>query len=170
MAQTKEQKQKIVENLKEKINKQKSMVFVAIKGLKASDIFDFRKKLEEKEISFQVVKKTLLNIVFKEEKINLDAERFEGQLALVFGFKNELEPAKAAYNFSKENENLKILGGYFENKFKEAKEVISLAQIPSREELLARFVGSVFAPASRFVNIFQSNIRSLVCALSAIKK
>jgi len=170
MPLTKEQKQKIVEGLKEKVDKQKSMVFVAIEGLKAGEIFDLRKRLETADCLLTVVKKTLLNIVFKEKKLDFDPKKTEGQLALILGFKDEILPAKIAYNFSLENKNLKILGGYFEDKFRDVEEVTTLAKIPAREELLARVVGSISAPVSNFVNVLQANIKNLVYVLSAIKK
>ena len=75
MSLTKEQKQKIVEELKEKIDKQKSMVFVAIEGLKAADIFDLRKKLGEADCQLQVIKKTLADIVFKKKKLEFDIKK-----------------------------------------------------------------------------------------------
>ncbi len=170
MALNKEQKKRIVEKLKENIDKQKSMVFVAIEGLKASDIFNLRRTLKEAGCILQVAKKTLLNIAFKDKNFDFDTEKFQGQLALIFGFEDEIAPAKLAYNFSKENENLKILGGYFENDFREAEEIISLAKIPPREQLLSKVVGSLSAPVSNFVNVLQGNIRSLVYILSKINQ
>lgn len=170
MALTKEQKKKVIEDLKEKVARQKAMVFISIEGLKAQEVFDLRKRLKAEDCLLTVAKKTLINIVFKEKKFDIDAEKLEGQLGLIFGFKNELSPAKIAYQFGLENKKLKILGGVFENEFKEDEEIIILAQIPSREELLARIVGSISAPISNFVNVLQGNIKGLVYILSNIKK
>jgi len=170
MPQTKEQKKKIVQELEEKIDKQKSMVFVSISGLKASEIFDLRKRLKQADCYLQVAKKTLLNIALKEKKLDFNIQDLAGELALIFGFGDEILPAKIAYNFSKENENLEILGGFFEDKIREAEEIISLGQIPSKQELLAKVVSSISSPVSGFVNALQGNIRNLVFTLSAIKK
>lgn len=169
MPQTKEQKKKIVEKLKENVAKQKSMVFVAIEGLKAAKTFDLRKRLKEADCLLQVVKKTLLNLVFKEKKFDFDAKKLEGQPALIFGFKDEITPAKIAFNFSKENENLKILGGFFDDKFRNSEEIIALAEIPSREQLLSKVVGSISAPISNFVYTLQANIKGLINVLSKLK-
>jgi len=170
MALTKEQKQKIVEELKENIAQQKSMVFVAVDGLKVNELFDLRKRLKAADCLLIVAKKTLLDIAFKERKVGIDPEKLAGQLALVFGFKDQISPAKIPYNFSLENKNLKILGGFYENKLRDAEEIITLARIPSREELLARVVGSISAPVANFVNVLQGNIRNLFYVLSTIKK
>ncbi|PIR72508.1 MAG: 50S ribosomal protein L10 [Candidatus Nealsonbacteria bacterium CG10_big_fil_rev_8_21_14_0_10_36_24] len=170
MPQTKEQKKKIIEKLRENVAKQRAMVFVAIEGLKAAKTFDLRKQLKEADCLLQVAKKTLLNLVFKEKKFDFDAKKLEGQPALIFGFKDEIAPAKIAHNFSKENENLKILGGFFEDKFRNREEIIALAEIPSKEQLLSKVVSSIFSPVSNFVNILQGNIRNFVYLLSIIKK
>ena len=170
MALTKEKKQKIIKDLKEKITKQKVIIFVDFKGLKVRDLFDLRKKLKKVDSQFLVAKKTLMGIVFKEKKMEIGSEKFEGQPAIIFGFQNEMSPLKAAFQFSQENKNLKILGGYFEGKFREAIDIITLAQLPSREELLARLIGGISAPISSFINVLQGNIKGLIYALSAIKK
>jgi large subunit ribosomal protein L10 len=169
MAKTKEQKKEDVKKLAEDIDKQKSMIFIAYEGLKAADMFALRKILKEAGCKIMVVKKTILAIVLKEKKIDFDAKGLTGQIGLVLGFEDEISPAKLSYNFSKENENLKLLGGYFENKIIDAQEVMSLAQIPSKQELLAKVVGSIFSPVSGFVNVLQGNIRSLVYILSKVK-
>lgn len=170
MAQTKEQKKEIIEKLKENIDKQKSMIFVAYEGLKAQEIFDFRKTLKEASCKFIVAKKTLFNIALENKGINLDVNNLQGQIGLIFGFEDEISPAKLTYKFQRQNENLKILGGFFENNVVDSENIIELAQIPSREELLAKVVGSISSPIRKFNNVLQGNIRGLVCALSQINK
>jgi large subunit ribosomal protein L10 len=170
MPQNKEEKKATIEKLEKSIEKQKSMVFTNYKGLKASDIFKFRTKLREKGCAMTVTKKTLLKLALKNQKIDYDPKELEGQLALVFGFEDEVSSPKIVYQFSKENNNLKILGGFLENKFITSEGVASLAMIPSKEELLAKVVGSIASPISGFVNALQGNLRNLVYVLSAIKK
>ena len=169
MPLTREQKKEIINNLEEKIKRQKAMIFAAIEGLKAEEIFELRKKLKEKDCLLIVVKKTLADRVFKENKINCDAKEMAGQLALIFGFKDELSPAKISYKFFQTNKKLKILGGFFENNFINTEEVVELAKIPSKKELLARLVGSIKAPVANFVNVLQGNIKGLLYVLSKIK-
>jgi len=164
---TKEQKKKILKNLKEDIDKQKSMVFISVKGLKASELLELRNKLKESDCKLTVAKKTLMNIALKELDINVS--ELDGQVALVFGFKDEVLPAKTTYEFSKKNEDLKILAGFFEDKFREVNDIIALAKIPSRKELLAKVVGSISAPISGFANVLQGNLRGLVYVLKQIK-
>jgi len=170
MALTKAQKQKILEDLKEKIERQKSIVFVDFTGLRVEDLSSLRKKLKEVNNELKAVKKTLMGIAFKKAKIEFETKKLPGEIALVFSYKDEISPAKIVYQFSLENPNLKILGGFFENNFREAEKIVTLAQIPSREELLARLVESISAPLSNLVNVLQGNMRNLVYLLSVIRK
>jgi len=170
MPLTKVQKTKILDDLRDKVARQKAIVLVGITGLKVKDVSNLRKKLKSMDANIKVFKKTLTEIVFKENKMEFDKRNFKEEIALVFGFKDEISPAKTVYQFSKENKNFKILGGFLENKFKEKEDMIVLAQIPGREELLAKLVGSISAPMSGLANVLQGNIKGLVYVLSSIKK
>ena len=170
MALTKEQKQRILEQLKEKIVRQKAMIFVDFTGLKVKDLSSLRKKLKVVNSEFKVAKKTLLGLVFKKTGLEIETKKMKGEVALILGYNDGLSLAKMIYQFSEANPNLKILGGFFEKKFQEAEEVITLAQLPAREELLAKLVGTIFAPVSNLVNVLQGNIKGLIYALGAIKK
>lgn len=170
MPQNKEEKKATIEKLEKSIRKQKSMVFADYQGLKASDIFKFRTKLREQGCAMTVAKKTLLKLALKNQKIDYDPKELAGQLALIFGFEDEVSSSRITHQFSKENSNLKILGGFLENKFITPESIADLAMIPSKKELLAKVVGSIASPISGFVNVLQGNLRGLVCALSAIKK
>ena len=168
MALTKEQKNKRIEKLQEAIAEQKAMVFVNFSGLKAKDIESLREKLKQVGAKLIIAKKSLANLAFKEKKIDFTKDEFSNELAIVFGFKDEIAPAKAVYNFSKEKENLKIVGGYLDNKKTGAEELIVLAQLPSRQELYARLVSTISAPISNFVNVQRQNIKGLFYAFDAI--
>ncbi|PIV45190.1 MAG: 50S ribosomal protein L10, partial [Candidatus Nealsonbacteria bacterium CG02_land_8_20_14_3_00_37_10] len=155
MALTKAQKQKIIADLKDKIAKQKAMVLIGITGLKVKDISDLRKKLKTEEGNLKVVKKTLIEKAFKENNLEFDKNKYKEEIALVLGFKDEILPAKTVYQFGLANEKLKILGGFLEGKFKEAEEIIALAQLPTKEGLLAKLVGSIASPISGLINVLQ---------------
>ena len=168
MAKTKDQKEKIVEELTNDLKKQKSVIFVAIDKLKVKDISGLRRKLKEAGGKLKVAKKTLIKLTFEKNKLKLP-EDLTGEIALIFGLDNEISPIKSAFQFSKENDNLKLLSGIFEGKLVGKEEVIAIAQLPSREELLAQLVGTISAPMSGFINVLQGNIKGLIYALNAIK-
>jgi len=170
MALTKAQKQKILDELKEKIAKQKAMVIFDFTGLKVKDFSNLRKKIKSAGDDIRVAKKTLLGIALKDAKLKIETKKIPGELAVAFGYSDEISPAKITYQFSQENPNLKILGGFLENKWREAEEIIELAQLPTREELLTRLVGSISAPISNFVYALRYNLKGLMYLLSVIKK
>lgn len=163
------QKEKIIEDLKEKIKKQKIMIFVGFTNLKVKDIFNLRKKLKEIESELKIAKKTLIKIAFKANKLNLENKKIANEIALIFGYKEEISPVKVIWKLSQENSNLKILGGFFENGFKESDEMIILAQLPSKEELLAKLTGSISAPILNLVNVLNVNIKGLINVLVKAK-
>ncbi|MDD5638285.1 MAG: 50S ribosomal protein L10 [Candidatus Pacebacteria bacterium] len=169
MPKTREEKQKIVENLKENIQKGKAIFFVGIKGLKAKEIFNLRENLKKEGAFLYVVKKTLLDIAFKENNINFPKDEFKEDVAVIFSLKDEILPLKVAYQFAKTNENLKILGGFFEKEFVGKDEVISLSTISSKEDLISRLVWTINAPISNFVNVLEANIKGLLNVLAKAK-
>jgi len=170
MAKTKEQKKKELESLKEKIKKQKTMIFVDFSGLKVENMSQLRRALKKSDSELKVAKKTLMKLALKDAGMENDISGLEGEIALVLGYGDQIIPAKLVYEFSKENPSLKILGGFFENQFKSAEDFIVLAQIPSKQELLARLVGSISSPITGFVRVLEANLKGLVYVLSAIKK
>jgi large subunit ribosomal protein L10 len=181
MALNKAQKQKIIDDLKDKIARQKAMVLVGITGLKVKDISDLRKKLKANDGNLKVAKKTLIERAFKESKLGgeedkssssplvFDKNKYKEEVALAFGFKDEISPAKIVYQFGLASGNLKILAGFLEGKFKEAEEIIALAQLPAKEELLAKLVRSIASPISGLVDVLQGNIKGLITVLAKAK-
>ncbi len=171
MPLTREQKQKIIQDLEEKINRQKTMIFVDFTGLGVKELFELRRELKRIDSLFKVSKKTLFvkSLQDFDESLAQVVNQLEGELGIVFGFGDEILPAKIVYQFSSQYSNLKILGGFFGGKFIPKEQVIELAKIPSRQELLARLIGSISAPVSNFVSVLENNIKGLLFVLSAIK-
>ncbi|MBU3964315.1 50S ribosomal protein L10 [Patescibacteria group bacterium] len=172
MPLTKQKKKQIVETVKENLEKQKAMVFVNFSGLKFSDLVNLRKKLREAGAKFIVVKKTLAQLAFKEKNLDFPKEKLGNEIALIFGFEDEIAPVKTAYQFSQEQNMLKLIGGYIsdgtKSEFMSAEEVIALAQLPSKQELFAKLVGTLSAPVSGFVTVQRQLIKGLMCVLEAI--
>jgi large subunit ribosomal protein L10 len=156
--------------LKEKIGKQKIMIFVDFTGVKSKDLFLLRRKLKELGNEMKVAKKTLINLALKEKNLNvIDVRKILGEVAVIFGMKDEISSAKTVYEFSKENKNLKILGGILEKNFIGPEKIEELAKLPTKEELLAKLISSISAPISNFVYVLRSIPQNLVFVLSQIQ-
>lgn len=161
MALTKVQKQKIVEELKEKIERQKSIVFVDFSGVGVKDLSKLRKKMKGADCELKVAKKTLISLALKGKKVEIDFKKLEGEIALGFGYKDEILPFKIFYDFSKANENLKIIGGLIGREFLEKEKAVELAKLPSKEELLAQLFFTTKFSIFGLYNHLQRNLSIL---------
>lgn len=174
MPKSKAEKQKIVEKIQQDLNKARSVVFVDIQGLKSKDQLVLRRKLKGVDGGLKIAKKTLISLAMKnfpcDNAADSDAKNLEGEIALVIANKDELNPLKSAFEFSRQNENLKIIGGIFDQNFYAGEKIMEIAQLPGKEELLARLVGSLASPMSGLANVLQGNLKDLVVVLSKIKK
>ncbi|MFZ4649045.1 MAG: 50S ribosomal protein L10 [Patescibacteria group bacterium] len=172
MPKTKIQKQEILRSLEAKIGKSKSIVFAGFNALGVKDNEELRAKLRTENGEYFVAKKTLMNLAFKNQGIEgLNARGFDGKVAAIFSYEDEVSPAKAVFTFAKGKEDkIFFLGGLLEGKILSKEEVIALAQLPSKTELYAKLVGSLNAPISGFVNALAGNLRNFVYVLKAIEE
>jgi len=166
---TKEKKKKILEELAEKISRQKSIVFADITKLKTKDLYVLRKRVKEGRGEAKVVKKTLLRLALEKHGIKIDEEKLIGQILAIFGYEDEVLPAKVAFEFSKTNENFKIKGGIIQNQFLEKEKIEEIAKLPTKEELLARIVSQISAPISNFVYLLNGVLQNFVFVLHQIQ-
>lgn len=174
MPKTKQQKKEIVDSLKDKFGRSKSVVFTSFDGLGVKDNEELRKRLREQGSEYCVAKKTLLDIAFKDME-DVSPKELSGRVAAIFGYEDEVAPAKTVSDFQKETsddnkEKIAFLGGILEGRFIDGEKVKDLAKVPSRQELYAKLVGSMNAPVSGLVNTLSGNIRNLVYTLKAIEE
>ncbi len=171
MPKTKEQKKQILKDLAEKISRAKSIIFTKFNKLSVKESEELRRELRSEDGEYYVAKKTLMDLALKDLKMEgLDAKKFEGQIATVFGFGDEMAPIKIIDKFGKEREEkIGFVGGILEKKLLTAEEMAELAKLPGKKELYAKIVGSINAPISGFVNALAGNLRNLVYVLKAIE-
>ena len=173
MAKSKIQKQVILRDLKTKADKAKSIIFTTFNQFGVKDNEELRKKIKAEGGEFYVTKKTLLSLALKDKGIEgLNPRDFDGKIAAVFGYEDEVAPAKIIDKYKADKEKadkINFVGGILEGKFITASEASALAKIPGRQELYAKLVGSMNAPVSGFVNALSGNLRNLVYVLKAIE-
>lgn len=168
---TRQQKKEIVEELIDKLSRQKSVIFSDYTGLTVNQVQELRSQLRENNIDYRVAKKTLIDLAldkagFKDFKIR----DLSGQIGLVFSYEDEILPAKIIYDFSRKNETLKMLAGLVQGEYLDSEAIVNLAKLPSKQELLAKLVGGFASPMSGFCNGLQFNLRKLVYLLNILKK
>lgn len=171
MAKTKLQKQVILRDLEAKLAKSKAVVFARFNGFGVAQNEELRNKLRSEDSEYYVAKKTLLTKALSGAGLtDFDAKSSEGQMAVIFGYGDEISPAKTLAGFVKSSEGkIEFAGGILEGRIINKAEVAALANLPSREELYAKIVGSINAPVSGFVNALAGNLRNIVYVLKAIE-
>ncbi len=161
----------MLKELVDKIKTAKAVVFADYRGMSVKDISKMRRELKEKGVEYGVSKKTLIRIAAKEAGFpEIPEEALEGPIAVAFSMKDELAGAKLIYNTSKKNENLKLRGALFEGRVLGVAETKMLAMLPSREELLVKFLYVIKSPIQGFHGVLQGTLSGFVRALKAISE
>jgi large subunit ribosomal protein L10 len=161
--------QEAVKVLTEKFKSMKGMILTEYHGLTVEEVSELRSKLRAQNSEYAIVKNTLSQIALKEAGIS-GGDNFSGPTALVIENGDAVSPAKIVMDFAKTHAKLKVRAGYLEGKFVDAAVVFRLSELPSREVLIARMLGSMQTPISGFINVLAANIRGLVTVLDAIAK
>ncbi|MCD2436177.1 50S ribosomal protein L10 [Acidaminococcus sp. NSJ-142] len=159
-----------VAELKELLAGSKGVVLVDYCGLSVAEDTELRSKMREAGIKYMVAKNTFVRIAAQEAGIEgLDAY-LEHNTALAFAPEDPVAPAKILNDFSKDHKALELKAGILDGAVIGVDEVKALAELPSREELLAKLVGSMQAPLSGLVNVLQGTIRNAVYVLEAVRQ
>jgi large subunit ribosomal protein L10 len=157
MAITREKKVEILTKLKEALGQAKTVVFVNFHGLPVTGATQLRDNLRQDGVGYMVAKKTLIRKAFESQSTEGDMPTLDGEIALAYGLpaqagEDPLLPAKGVYDFHKKNVDVvKIVGGVYEGKFLDARSMIEIATIPSKEVLYAQFVNVINSPIQGFV-------------------
>ena len=171
MPKTKQQKLETINSLGEGLKVAKAVVFANFQGLKVSEAEELRRECRKNDIKVVAAKKTLVKRACEDLGLkDIDPKVFAGGVATFMALGDEISAARVVNNFAKTHDILKIFGGVMDGKFVDVSVVKSLANLPSKQELLARLVGSLNAPVSGFVNVLAGNLRGLVGVLNNIAK
>lgn len=165
-----EGKKQVVEEIKEKIEKSQSVVLVDYRGLNVDEVTQLRRKFREAGVDYKVYKNTLMKFAFKDTGYEDFNKYLTGPNAIAFGFDDPVSPAKVTNDFAKDNDKLEVKAGIVDGKIVELDEIKRLADLPSREVLIAQALGGLNAPIAGFANVLQGTIRNLVYALNAVKE
>ena len=163
------EKQAVVAELKEQLSTAKGVVLTDYRGLTVAMDTKLRRQLREAGIEYKVVKNTLANIAAKELGLDELGTHFVGPTAMAISASDPVAPAKVISEFAKANKVLQVRAGLVEGKVIDAEGVKALANLPSREVLIAKMLGSMQSPISGMVNVLQGNIRNLVYVLDAVR-
>lgn len=141
------------------------------RGLSVAKTQAIRKALQENQTSFKVVKKTLLRLALR--KISWPDQALDAMkeaIALAVNAAEDSSVAKILVKARKESPELKILGGFFQQKFISSEQVLELARLPTREELLAQLAGTLAGPLAGFVRVLNGPLINFTTLISKLTK
>ena len=155
-----ENKKLVVSEIESLAKDAKSIVLVDYRGISVAQATELRDAVRKAGGTYKVYKNRLMKIAFENQGIAFPASDFEGTTAVLFHSSDEVAPAKIALDGSKKyNNTLKLKSGYVSGKYYDTAEITTLANIPSRDVLLAQLLGMLTNP-----------MRSLAVAVSEIAK
>jgi large subunit ribosomal protein L10 len=163
------QKKEVVNSIKQKVSDSNLAVFMDFRGLSVPDFTYLRSEIRKNDGHSKVYKNTLTRIALKDLGFDYPQDFLTGPSLLATSGDTFVEFSKAVVKYVESNEDLKIKGGILNDKVITAQEIVQLSKLPSREELLANFVGQLNAPISGFANVLSSQIKKLVLTLKAIE-
>ncbi len=164
-----QEKQQLVAELVEKIKGAQAGVVCDYKGITVDNDTKLRRALRKAGVEYVVVKNTLLRRVAEQTGLEGLTPYLNGMTSLAFS-SDPVAPAKVINDFITKTKGttFSVKAGFVEGKVIDAKGVTALAELPSREVLIAQVLGGLNAPISGLVNVLNGNIRGLVVALQAI--
>lgn len=148
-----ELKQPVVAEISECIKDAQSVVLVDYRGLTVEQDTELRKQLRAEGITYKVYKNTMMNFAFKGTECEALAPYLEGPSAIAISTTDATAPARVIAKFAKTADKLEIKGGIVEGIAYDAKGIQNIATIPSREELLSKFLGSIQSPVTNFARV-----------------
>lgn len=158
MSKAIELKQGVVAEIVDKMQRAQSVVVVNYKGLTVEQATALRNKFRAAGVDYKVYKNTLVRRAAQElgkfEKF--DDENLVGTNAIAFGYEDAVAPTKIIADFAKNNPKIEFKMGYVEGEYYDAAGLDALSKIPSKEELIAKLLGSFKAPVSNFVYLIDA--------------
>ena len=152
------QKKEEVSALAAKMKEAKLVLLTDYRGINVEDVTNLRTELRNAKAEYKVIKNNITKRALAECGIEGLEDKLTGPTAVIMSSEDYLEPAKAIYKFSKENDYYKIKGGVIDGQVMTAEEIITLAKLPSKETLLSMLAGALLG-----------NISKLAVALDQVK-
>lgn len=165
-----EAKQLVVNEISDKMQSAVSAVLTDYRGLNVAEATKLRKELRDAGVEYKVLKNTLTKLAA--DKVGLEGLKKDlvGPTAIAFSYEDPVAPARILTKFAKEHKKLVLKSGVVEGKVIDLAGITALAELPSREVLIAQVLAGFQAPISGFVNVMQGNIRNFACVINAIKE
>jgi large subunit ribosomal protein L10 len=163
-------KEQVVADLHQKLQRASATILTDFKGLTVGEITDLRNALVAEQVDYCVIKNTLMRLASQDTSAAVLQPLLVGTCAVAITYGDPSIPAKIIKKYAKTNEKLKIKAGVLGRSLLSVDEVGTLADLPSREELLGKLLGTFKAVPTSLVSVLSGVTRSFVGVLAAIQQ
>lgn len=150
------EKQAVIDEIKEKFEKAQSTVVIDYMGITVAQADSMRKTLREANVDYTVYKNTLVSRAIAGTQYEELNQVLSGPSAFAFSFEDAVAPAKVLNAIIKDFKKMEFKAGIVEGRYYDGAGIQTIATLPSREELIAKFMGSIQSPVSKFVRTLQA--------------
>ena len=159
-----------IKNLSESFSKASAIYFTKYHGLNVADITKLRSEFFKVDVDYMVAKNTLIKLAAKENEIEVDSEILKGATALAISYSEPVSPAKVIKEFKKDGDLPEVKGIFFDGQFLPGGDYNRLADLPSKEDLLAKLVAMLNSPMQKLVSTISSPMQNTLGALNNLKE
>ena len=161
-----EAKREAVTDLAERLSKAAIIIATDFSGLKVNQMTELRHRLREQGVEYRVVKNRIASIAADESGVEAFRDILEGTTGVVLGYDDPIAAAKAVNDYVRQTRaELKVRKGVMDGALISEAQVVALAALPGKDELVARLLGQMNAPISGLVNVLSGPIRGLAIVL-----
>lgn len=165
----KTEKAQVVEEVKEALKDSDGFVLVDFKGLNVEQVSELRVKMREQSAVSKVVKNRLLKIALKDLEVEGMDSFLKENTMLIYSKDDIVSPLKPIVDFAKENELLKIKGGYISGDVCDAEMVKAISKLPGKKELISMIAGGMNAVVSKFAGSLNAIMTQFVGVIEAVE-
>lgn len=158
-----------VAQIAEKLDQNAGLFVVNYSGLSVKQAEELRRNLRESNAELKIFKNNLVKIALADKGVEGLDDILVGPTACVFYAEDPVAPAKALKEFVADNPVLEVKGGYSDGTVVSAADVQAIADLPSREELIAKLLGTMQNPMAKTVRVLNGPMQAFVTALTAIQ-
>jgi len=162
------EKEQLVEAIKDRFAGAQTILLADYRGLSVKELEELRVKLREAGAELTIYKNSLTEIAMRELALPSMAEYLSGPTAFIFSGEDPVAPAKALTTFAKVHQALELKAGLVENQVVDAAAVKAIAMLPSREELIAKLLGTMLNPIIGFARVLNGPTEAFARTVQAV--
>lgn len=167
MPVTRARKEELIAQLCEDLKKTQAIILTDYHGLPTAELAKLRNELRGKQAGLHVIKNTLMELALKRANMPVPEDLLDGTTAVAFCYQDIAGPAKSINDFLRDKENLKIKGAIMGGSVLRGAEAEALANLPTRDQLFGKLLGTINAPGQQVAGVVASGIRQVLYLLKA---